>query len=728
MSLTPGLQLPYGIQPTTPSPVDAWSGPYEGTTLSQAILSANTAISQAIRYKSMIVRLLVSGTPKLYWYQNGTTDADLVEVTIDKYETGANAGTDTEVRSLTSNWQSTYTTVQTNSATWGLGGGAAGLDSAVRSLTSNWQSTYTNFASQSANNAAVYSMVAANSSTNWNYQGSDLKALSGNWQGTFSTVQTTSSTWGLDSAVRSLTSNWQSTYTNFASQSANNAAVYSMVAANSSTNWNYQGSDLKALSANWQKTYTTVQTSSAGWGSGGMSTITQMFSAPGSYVWSKPAGAKSITVQMFGGGGGGGAGGIGTWFGAGIGGQDYNMIGGGGGGAGGSYLCTTIDLNNPNNLFDNVSVQVGAGGLGGPYAFPYDWNSFESIRGDRGQDGGSSSFGYIICPGGMGGEGGGYTQNTNIPLGFSLSNGAPDDLRLSASGITQLETHKYRYILHYKIPNLSIEDQVDVTYSLRDLIVNSTMLSTIPLSPIYYPDNDPTSTAAPYIHEFTLKEYYNKLDHKTYLIEEQLAARRTSRTLTVKRYGPRSSGSLALSSTATPANSANPLSVNQVAGEGGYGAFCNSGGTGYLSAGSDGYLPGGSNGAPIDAFTSVFCFGGIQGGPGGGGGEGNCTNNYPIQIGGKGGKGIMLNYDGGYSQNQIDGTNNDYISNIIAPGTGGGGGFITYSNYGVNGGAGGFPAAGGGGGGAGIADSPNSTQNGSGGPGGDGLVVVTTYF
>lgn len=46
----------------------------------------------------------------------------------------------------------------------------------------NWQNTY--------------SAVQSNSATNWNYQGTDVKALTANWQNTYSTVQSTSSTWG----------------------------------------------------------------------------------------------------------------------------------------------------------------------------------------------------------------------------------------------------------------------------------------------------------------------------------------------------------------------------------------------------------------------------------------------------------------------------------------------------------------------------------------------------
>ena len=104
---------------------------------------------------------------------------------------------------VVSNANSVYSTVQSNSATtWNY----QGTD--VKALTSNWQNTYTNFSTQSANNISVYSNVNANSATTWNYQGTDVK---------------------------SLTSNWQSTYTLFSAQSSNNASVYSTVNSNSAT-------------------------------------------------------------------------------------------------------------------------------------------------------------------------------------------------------------------------------------------------------------------------------------------------------------------------------------------------------------------------------------------------------------------------------------------------------------------------------------------------------------
>ena len=132
--------------------------------------------------------------------------------------------------------------------------------------TSNqWNNVYSSFNTQSAANASVSSTVQAYSATSWNYQGTDIKALTANWESTYtdfksqsaanasvysltnsksgswdsvySTVQTSSGSWGgggtIDTGVRALTGNWQDTYTTFSTQSANNLSVYSTVQANS---------------------------------------------------------------------------------------------------------------------------------------------------------------------------------------------------------------------------------------------------------------------------------------------------------------------------------------------------------------------------------------------------------------------------------------------------------------------------------------------------------------
>lgn len=82
MALTPGLQLPYGIQPVNAVPVDAWSGPYQGANEAAAKAAANASIPEGVRFQSLEVRLIIGTTPYKYWYKNGTSDVHLVPFTV----------------------------------------------------------------------------------------------------------------------------------------------------------------------------------------------------------------------------------------------------------------------------------------------------------------------------------------------------------------------------------------------------------------------------------------------------------------------------------------------------------------------------------------------------------------------------------------------------------------------------------------------------------------------
>ena len=124
-----------------------------------------------------------------------------------------------DIKSLTGNWQASYTALTSSSANWNDTRNTVQTNSAtnwnyqgtdLKALTGNWQNTYIGFSSQSANNFSVYSSfnsnssnynsvystVNTNSATNWNYQGNDIKALTGNWQNTYSTVSSNSALWG----------------------------------------------------------------------------------------------------------------------------------------------------------------------------------------------------------------------------------------------------------------------------------------------------------------------------------------------------------------------------------------------------------------------------------------------------------------------------------------------------------------------------------------------------
>jgi hypothetical protein len=212
-------------------------------------------------------------------------------------------------------WNSNFTTVCTLSSQWSQG---TNIIPVVTNYLSTNNVIFSSVSIVSGSNSfrwtEAYTAVAANSATTWNYQGTDIKALTGNWQASYtaltstsanwndtrSVVQTNSAAWAIDNTtdtgVRALTSNWQNSYTALTSTSANwndarntvqaNSAqwatdnstdtdvraltanwqnTYSTVQSNSATTWNYQGTDVKALTSNWQSSYTALTSTSANW-------------------------------------------------------------------------------------------------------------------------------------------------------------------------------------------------------------------------------------------------------------------------------------------------------------------------------------------------------------------------------------------------------------------------------------------------------------------------------
>jgi hypothetical protein len=153
----------------------------------------------------------------------------------------------TDIKALTSNWNSVYTMVNSNSAAYESNYTTVNANSAnwsshtdislVTTTSANWNSNYTTVNTNSANWNSNYTTVNANSATTWNYQGTDVKSLTANWQNTYTTVNSNSAQWAIDTSidtqVRSLTSNWENTYTSFSTQSADNASVYSTVQSTS---------------------------------------------------------------------------------------------------------------------------------------------------------------------------------------------------------------------------------------------------------------------------------------------------------------------------------------------------------------------------------------------------------------------------------------------------------------------------------------------------------------
>ena len=71
------LELPFGVKPVNPVPVEFWSGPYSGVLTQEAINAANSGIPSAVRFPGMGVTLNVSGVSKPYWYCSGISDVEL---------------------------------------------------------------------------------------------------------------------------------------------------------------------------------------------------------------------------------------------------------------------------------------------------------------------------------------------------------------------------------------------------------------------------------------------------------------------------------------------------------------------------------------------------------------------------------------------------------------------------------------------------------------------------
>jgi len=124
-------------------------------------------------------------------------------------------------------------------------------------------------------------------------------------------------------------------------------------------------------------------------------TDVQIFTS--SATWTKPTGAKSVSIQLLAGGGGGGAGNKNV--------SGLNRAGGGGGGGGG-YLNVTV----PASVLPGatgINITIGAGGAGGVAS------TVDGATGPNGTTGGSTIFGTgvsgsitYIATGGLGGSGG----------------------------------------------------------------------------------------------------------------------------------------------------------------------------------------------------------------------------------------------------------------------------------------------------------------------------------
>lgn len=138
-----------------------------------------------------------------------------------------------------------------------------------------------------------------------------------------------------------------------------------------------------------------------------VATNVQVFSTPGSTSWTKPSGAVSVDVYVFGSGGGGGSGGRQS-------GSPQNATGGAGGGGGGfGYKKFSAGA-----LGSTETVTIGAVGTGGA-------GVTTNVVGITGVAGGASSFGttVLVRAGGGGAGGGGDSGGGNSTAGTAGTQG-----------------------------------------------------------------------------------------------------------------------------------------------------------------------------------------------------------------------------------------------------------------------------------------------------------------
>lgn len=75
MALTPGLQLPFGIQPVNAVPAVTTYGPYA------TIVEAKTSVLLAIRHDGLTVK--INGLGEYWWLAADLTDSGLIPKTVD---------------------------------------------------------------------------------------------------------------------------------------------------------------------------------------------------------------------------------------------------------------------------------------------------------------------------------------------------------------------------------------------------------------------------------------------------------------------------------------------------------------------------------------------------------------------------------------------------------------------------------------------------------------------
>ncbi len=218
----------------------------------------------------------------------------------------------TDLKSLSSNWENSYTTLGTFSAFWSggedflqalqwnenedllgitegntislssiydrsksysnlnflplSGGTINGSISTINGNSDNWDSVYSSVLNTSSNWDSVYSSVNP-ASSNWDSVYSSVNPASSNWDSVYSSVNPASSNWdSVYSSVNPASSNWDSVYSSVLNTSSNWDSVYSSVNP-ASSNWDSVYSSVNPASSNWDSVYSSVLNTSSNWDS-----------------------------------------------------------------------------------------------------------------------------------------------------------------------------------------------------------------------------------------------------------------------------------------------------------------------------------------------------------------------------------------------------------------------------------------------------------------------------
>jgi len=157
----------------------------------------------------------------------------------------------------TSNWNSAYTNLVSNSAAY-----LSATDLSFLSVSSNWNSAYTNLVSNSAAYLSATDLSFLSVSSNWNNTTTTVKSNSANWNSAYTNLVSNSAAYlsATDLSFLSVSSNWNTGY------------AYSTAYNLSASNYNNTFSTVQSNSANWILNTTTISGVNGLSGGGNLST------------------------------------------------------------------------------------------------------------------------------------------------------------------------------------------------------------------------------------------------------------------------------------------------------------------------------------------------------------------------------------------------------------------------------------------------------------------------